>query len=176
MVRQRTRGARLSALVAALIAILIAFWQQQRNGNAPVTTTEPAAASRTATHEEPRVPPDVSGTAEALGRGESTLPELAPKPAPRTQLEVAVADPVERQQVAAVVALIAKGGPFPYRKDGSTFSNREGRLPQKARGYYREFTVETPGEDDRGARRVVQGRDGDTWYTRDHYRTFTRID
>lgn len=173
MVRPRGHRARLPALIAALLAILVAFWQQQRHGVTPAPTAPPAH-TRSGAPAEPRA--DVTGTAEALGRAESTLPELAPKAAPPTKLEAAVADPSERQQVQAVVALIAKGGPFPYRKDGSTFSNREGKLPQQPRGYYREYTVETPGEDDRGARRIVQGRDGDTWYTRDHYRTFARID
>jgi ribonuclease T1 len=74
------------------------------------------------------------------------------------------------------LALIEKGGPYPYRKDGSVFSNREGRLPSKPRGYYREFTVPTSGEGDRGARRIIRGGQGETYYTRDHYATFTRID
>jgi ribonuclease T1 len=82
----------------------------------------------------------------------------------------------EREQLLATLALIDRGGPYPYRKDGSTFSNREAFLPAQPRGYYREYTVPTPGSRDRGARRVVQGRDGDTYYTGDHYRTFVRID
>lgn len=82
----------------------------------------------------------------------------------------------ERAQLLETLALIDRGGPFPYRKDGSTFSNREGRLPAHPRGYYREYTVPTPGAKNRGARRVVQGKGGETWYTRDHYKTFVRID
>src|SRR5262247_1540122 len=58
----------------------------------------------------------------------------------------------ERNAVLTTLALIDKGGPFPYAKDGSVFSNREGRLPQRAGGYYREYTVETPNSPDRGAR------------------------
>jgi ribonuclease T1 len=73
------------------------------------------------------------------------------------------------------LALIDDGGPFPYRKDGSTFQNRENRLPRQSRGYYREYTVETPGEDDRGARRIVAGDDGDRYYTDDHYDSFREI-
>jgi ribonuclease T1 len=73
------------------------------------------------------------------------------------------------------LALIKQGGPFPYAKDGTVFHNREGRLPARPRGYYREYTVVTPGARDRGARRIVAGRDGDYWYTADHYRTFKRI-
>ena len=70
---------------------------------------------------------------------------------------------------------IRSGGPFPYRKDGVTFSNREHRLPFRPRGYYREYTVPTPGARDRGARRVIGGREGELYYSDDHYRSFHRV-
>lgn len=73
------------------------------------------------------------------------------------------------------LALIQRGGPFPYRKDGSIFHNRERRLPAQQQGYYREYTVPTPGERDRGARRIVVGRGGEFYYTDNHYRNFRRI-
>ena len=73
------------------------------------------------------------------------------------------------------VALIKAGGPFPYQRDGAVFGNREGLLPKRERGYYREYTVRTPGERTRGARRIVAGRDGTLYYTDDHYRSFRRI-
>jgi len=76
-------------------------------------------------------------------------------------------------------ALIRRGGPFPYSKDGTTFFNREGLLPARPRGHYKEYTVPTPGARDRGARRIVVGGDpkvsDDFWYTEDHYRSFRRI-
>jgi ribonuclease T1 len=84
--------------------------------------------------------------------------------------------PAERAQLNATLSLIQRGGPFPYKQDGSIFSNREKLLPKKPRGYYREYTVPTPGARNRGARRVVRGKAGETWYTRDHYKTFVRID
>lgn len=71
--------------------------------------------------------------------------------------------------------LIAAGGPYPYEQDDGTFQNREGHLPEQRRGYYREYTVETPGSDDRGARRIVVGECGDRWYTDDHYDSFSLI-
>jgi ribonuclease T1 len=77
--------------------------------------------------------------------------------------------------------LIRSGGPFPHeRKDGSVFGNREGLLPKKARGTYREYTVKTPGSRDRGARRIVcAGKEPKTpdvcYYTADHYSSFKRI-
>ncbi|WP_369143136.1 ribonuclease domain-containing protein [Streptomyces sp. R44] len=73
------------------------------------------------------------------------------------------------------LALIARGGPFPYAKDGTVFSNFERILPRKERGYYHEYTVRTPGERDRGARRIVTGRNGETYYTDDHYETFREV-
>lgn len=73
------------------------------------------------------------------------------------------------------IALIRRGGPFPYQKDGSLFGNREGLLPRRERGYYREYTVPTPGRRDRGARRIVAGRGGELYYTDDHYRSFSRV-
>jgi ribonuclease T1 len=75
----------------------------------------------------------------------------------------------------ATVKLIRKQGPYPYAKDGSIFGNREGRLPKQARGYYREYTVKTPGERTRGARRIIAGRGGELFYTDDHYNHFRRI-
>jgi len=78
-------------------------------------------------------------------------------------------------QVRETLALIRKGGPFPYQRDGVEFRNFEKRLPVMARGYYREYTVKTPGAKDRGARRIVSGKGGELYYTDDHYRSFRRI-
>ena len=76
------------------------------------------------------------------------------------------------------IALIQRGGPFPHRQDGSVFGNREGHLPRKPRGWYREYTVETPGLGHRGARRIVTGGDppGEWYYSADHYDSFRRFD
>jgi len=86
---------------------------------------------------------------------------------------VAAADlPLEAKRT---LTLIKQGGPFPYPKDGTIFGNREGRLPARARGYYREYTVKTPGSRDRGARRIISGASGEFYYTDDHYNTFGLI-
>lgn len=76
--------------------------------------------------------------------------------------------------------LVRSGGPFPYAKDGVVFGNRERLLPAHPRGYYREYTVQTPGSRDRGARRIVCGGTPPTapavcYYTADHYNSFRRI-
>ena len=78
-------------------------------------------------------------------------------------------------EARATLALIRKGGPYPYAKDGSVFGNREGQLPRQKRGYYHEYTVKTPGERTRGARRIVKGGSGELFYTDDHYNSFRRI-
>jgi ribonuclease T1 len=78
-------------------------------------------------------------------------------------------------EAAATVALVEVGGPFPYRQDGATFQNREGLLPKRESGYYREYTVVTPGSADRGARRIVAGADGEMYWTADHYDSFAWI-
>lgn len=78
-------------------------------------------------------------------------------------------------EARATLALIRAGGPYPYARDGAPFGNREGHLPKRPRGYYREYTVPTPGARDRGARRIVAGRAGERYYTDDHYRSFRRI-
>ena len=86
-------------------------------------------------------------------------------------------------EARATLAHIKSGGPFTYDQDGSVFGNRERLLPQRARGYYREYTVKTPGERGRGARRIVSGagavgdgrNSGEYYYSDDHYNSFRRI-
>ena len=79
------------------------------------------------------------------------------------------------EEARQTLELIKNNGPFPYRQDGTTFGNREKRLPLRANGYYREYTVRTPGAKDRGARRIIAGNGGEFYYTEDHYRSFRRI-
>lgn len=73
------------------------------------------------------------------------------------------------------LALIKQGGPFPYARDGIVFNNFEKLLPPQHRGYYREYTVATPGRRDRGPRRIVAGKSREYYYTADHYKSFRRI-
>ena len=101
---------------------------------------------------------------------------LLPLP-PASAAEIGVAGlPPEARETLALIRL---GGPFPYRQDGSAFSNRERLLPPRERGYYREYTVKTPGAKDRGARRIISGGEPraprEFYYTDDHYRSFSRI-
>ena len=101
------------------------------------------------------------GVAEARREGVRDLPVVQAEELPREARETLV--------------LIQQGGPFPYRRDGVVFGNRERRLPSRPSGYYREYTVPPPGARDRGARRIITGTQGEYYYTDDHYNTFRRI-
>ena len=87
------------------------------------------------------------------------------------------------KEAQTVIGMIQKRASFPYRQDGQTFSNRERILPGQPRGYYQEYTVPTPGADNRGARRIISGQgttgdnanSGEYYYTSDHYRSFARV-
>ena len=107
-----------------------------------------------------------------LGAGAPFARSDAPAP-----YEVALGD--LPQEARDTLALIRRGGPFRHRQDGTVFGNREMRLPARDRGYYREYTVPTPGAKDRGARRIVAGADargaGEIYYSDDHYNSFRRI-
>lgn len=106
-----------------------------------------------------------------------------PEPAPRPTTTAAATSVPDGSGVTVdlpreaidTIALVDAGGPFPYSRDGVVFENRERRLPQEPRGYYREYTVPTPGEDDRGARRLVEGRGGELYYSDDHYASFEQV-
>ncbi|HEY5981402.1 MAG TPA: ribonuclease domain-containing protein [Microlunatus sp.] len=148
----RTVGAVGGVVTAVAIVVVLAFAYLQQGGPSPTVTSESAPS------------------ASASGTGWST-----PRPSSSDGLPVVrLADlPVQARQT---VALIDAGGPFPYAKDGATFNNFEGVLPSRPRGFYREYTVKTPGERDRGARRIVTGdRDRELFYTADHYDTFVRV-
>ena len=102
----------------------------------------------------------------------------------RSQPEVAGVSATVRvaelpRQGQATYELIRQGGPFPHEKDGTVFGNRERQLPPEKRGFYREYTVPTPGSRNRGARRIVCGGAARTpvacWYTADHYASFRKI-
>ena len=161
------RGGRtLLGLVVALLTAALVWWGQgddaARDPGAtmptPPATASPTATAATApsaTVESPTVDPTTGTDPES---GLPWVPESAlPPEAHRT------------------LALIDQGGPYPYEEDGTVFSNREQLLPDQPDGYYHEFTVETPGLDHRGARRIVSGSEDELYYTEDHYSSFARI-
>lgn len=104
--------------------------------------------------------------------GSTTAPG---RPGDASGLAVVAAADLPRE-ARETIRLIDAGGPFPYARDGATFGNVEGILPRERRGFYREYTVPTPGSRDRGARRIVAG-DGARllYYTDDHYQSFRAV-
>lgn len=124
----------------------------------------------------PAAAPAPSGTAAITGdvATASALPGAAESKLPVQPLS---ALPPEAAQVWAQ---IKTGGPFQHERDGITFGNRERLLPSRPNGYYREYTVPTPGERDRGARRLITGGEGgprqELYYTADHYDSFVVVD
>ena len=124
---------------------LVGMWQLLERRAGPALP--PAAETRPAA--------DAGAGAAGHARGDPALAFLPP-------------------EAHATLALIDRGGPFPHRQDGSVFQNRERLLPQRPRGHYREYTVDTPGLGHRGARRIVTGGDppAEWYYTADHYQSF----
>ena len=146
-------------VVVGLIAAGLVWWAQ--GGTVRTTATQdgtsPSASSTPS--------PSPTGS-RSPGGGSSTDPGSG----------LVWVDPADLPEEARdMLVLIDRGGPFRYEEDGGTFGNFEGLLPARDRGYYREYTVDTPGSPDRGARRIVTGAGGEYYWTRDHYESFERI-
>lgn len=129
-----------------------------QSSTAQSSTVQPSPA-RSGTPPSPTLPPSTADGAAAANP--SRLPIIRESQLPR--------------EGRATLALIRRGGPFPYERDGVTFGNFERILPRKSGSYYKEYTVPTPGESDRGARRIVAGKAGEKYYTADHYDSFKFI-
>jgi len=167
---------RLGPVLALALLALVTLIFRGRVAHVQATQ-EPAAASTTA----------------AVTTAAATTPTPAP-PAPRaeptaagaSEAELLVRDVTVRDQdgrvawrgdvdLRPVLSRIARGERDPHRTDGEVFGNRERRLPQQPRGWYREYVVRTPGLHGPGPQRLVVGRDGAVFYTFDHYATFTEV-
>ncbi|MBM7515349.1 ribonuclease domain-containing protein [Nocardioides nitrophenolicus] len=156
---------RTTQVVSSIVTVVLlvgVWWLQARGGD----DAGPSRASQS---------PSVASTPSATT---SARPSATPtRSASRDEDGVAYVDLADLPPEAAeTVALIDAGGPFPYPgKDGSTFGNFEGVLPDRPRGYYAEYTVDTPGLSHRGARRIIAGDGGELYWTEDHYESFERI-
>lgn len=149
-------------LIAALVAVAAAI-----TGVGVARNDAPRQDSSAQETRRTDASPNESGRSESR-RSDSPRSRDA---SPATSIAVAELPPEGRE----TLDLIKKGGPYPFARDGIAFGNREGILPKRQRGYYREFTVVTPGIKHRGARRIVSGQPGEYYYTDDHYRSFRKI-
>ena len=153
----------LPLLLAALVVLaLVAFGGAGLLGQQAERPTPETASSSTSTP---------GGAATSAAAKQQSPPQRSANPSSLPEIRES-ALPAEGRRV---LGLIRAGGPFRYSQDDQVFGNFERVLPVRDRGYYREYTVPTPGEADRGARRIVAGDGGEKYYTSDHYATFKYI-
>jgi filamentous hemagglutinin len=154
-------------LLPLLLAIVVVVFGRQWLDN-PQPSPAPAP-----------VPPQTQTQAPAPSNAPpaDALPEASPLVVP----DVTVRDMDGRVawrgdvDLAPTLARIQAGERDPHRNDGGVFGNREGRLPRKPSGYYREYVVRTPGISHAGPQRLIIGKQGEVFYTSDHYANFRRI-
>lgn len=158
----------LATLIAGAIAVLIVLGAAFLLNKLSASEAPSPAASSAKSSPAKSTPVKSSNKPSASASSNSNAPANPSKlPAIKaSQL------PKEGQQA---LALIAKGGPYPYDRDGINFGNFEGILPKQSGGYYSEYTVATPGASNRGARRIIVGKAGEKYYTDDHYASFSFI-
>ncbi len=161
--RRKSGSKWLAAVAVALLAT--AAWNAYRTpaGTSPVATGETPIRESVST--------DGARTTKALELPPPTADNPIATPSAARYPTFLPAEAID------TLRLIEQRGPYPYSQDDGTFGNREGRLPRQTRGYYREYTVETPGSPDRGARRIIAGGQPpvEYFYTADHYGSFRRF-
>lgn len=155
----RNAAAAVVVVVLVLVAVLVGLLRSGGpEAGAPATTASASSSRATKATGSPTGPTRSTGAQD-----------------PQSGLRVVAVGELPRE-ARTTVRLIDAGGPFPYPKDGVTFGNNERLLPAHPRGWYREYTVRTPGAQDRGARRIVTGdRDRLVFYTADHYGSFVQV-
>jgi ribonuclease T1 len=169
--RSRSVRRMFGSLVAMLGVVVLASCGSTATLDRPATSTLPPSATAASSGKTPATkPPKATSTAPNRTDGRGLLSASAPL----TALDTIALDELPTEAIMTL-ELIASDGPFPYSKDGSVFQNRERLLPKQSRSYYREYTVDTPGSDDRGARRIIAGDAGERFYTADHYDSFKEI-
>ncbi|MGL5866345.1 MAG: ribonuclease domain-containing protein [Dermatophilaceae bacterium] len=152
---------RVVALAATtILAVLLLVLLIPGGSSGPTFGAAPAATTNAP--ESPTGRATASTSSAPAATPASGLPEV-----PESRLPSEAAD---------TLVLVRAGGPYPYAQDDRVFGNRERLLPGKPRGYYREYTVVTPGESDRGPRRLVVGDAGDIYWTTDHYASFRQVE
>ena len=154
----------LTGLLVAIVAAAVT-WYASGDGGGTTTAPQPTPTVTVSPSTDPSTDATTDATTDVPTSDvdpDSGLPWIAESELPPEALDT--------------LKDIDNGGPYAYPgRDDTMFTNREGLLPDHESGYYREYTVETPGSDDRGARRIIRGNDGELYYTDDHYDSFRRI-
>lgn len=173
----RLPPSRLSRAALLLFLALLLLWPMAAACGAPHAPEGAADRAGSAVETLEAAQAALSGTATPSPRPNATAtrtPTLRAGPVGVSGLPTVRYDDLP-PEAKRTIALIERGGPFPFERDGIVFQNREGLLPPKPRGYYREYTVITPGSRDRGPRRIVAGAGGELYYTEDHYQSFREV-
>jgi ribonuclease T1 len=156
---RRSRQQLIVSIASGVLMLLAGAWALLNQGQ-QVAPTQTLAA------------PTIASTRQVSSRATSTPAKAT---IPRESGLPSIAASKLPPEARITLVLIAQGGPFPHKRDGVIFENREGLLPRKPSGYYHEYTVETPGSNDRGARRIVIGQRGERYYSDDHYASFSEV-
>ncbi len=165
--KRKSSGSKWMAVAAVALLAAVA-WNAYRTPDATPATTSSISTDSARTTTALELPPPMAEDPPATS--------IAAR-APASRDQATRYPSFLPAEAVDTLRLIEQRGPYPYRQDDGTFGNREGRLPRQARGYYREYTVETPGAPDRGARRIVAGGHPpiEYFYTDDHYASFRRF-
>lgn len=161
----------------AIVVALVTWWLNSQDASTSADDPAPAPTSAYTSSAPAQATTTPTAPASTTWRASATAsPPSGGMPAtdPASGLPYVALEDLP-PEAAETVHLIDSGGPFPYDKDGSTFGNYEGLLPDEPVGYYKEYTVDTPGSYDRGARRIIAGEDGQLYWTEDHYESFEVI-
>lgn len=170
---------RLVVMAVLLAVFLYSAWQRQKDetrlpGPASSGQPRPEVASGPVVANEIDAPEAAPATTTSAAKQEAATRTIISSQTIRNEDgKVVFRGNVD---VGATLARIERGERLRFSNDGSTFQNRERRLPSKPGGYYKEFVHPTPGLGGPGPQRIVTGRDGEIYYTPDHYRSFQRLD
>jgi ribonuclease T1 len=173
--QRRTRGLIIGGC-AALAVVALAFFLIGRSSGSKDTTTK-SASTQVVSKSSSKTSIPTGNSSNANPPKSATSVAVAPAGsanAGKSGLEIVKAASLP-PEARTTLKLIDANGPFPYSRDGVTFSNLERILPKQAKGYYHEYTVVTPGSKDRGARRIIAGGKGERFYTDDHYASFKEV-
>jgi ribonuclease T1 len=174
---QRRKLGLIIAGAAALVVVAVAFFLVGRSSGSKVTTATAASTHTTAKAASKATTGGYGSTANSNPPKSVTSVAVAPAGganAGKSGLEVVKAASLP-PEARTTLKLIDSNGPFPYSRDGVVYNNLEKILPKQAKGYYHEYTVDTPGSKDRGARRIITGGKGERFYTDDHYASFKEV-
>nr|WP_042194290.1 ribonuclease domain-containing protein [Kibdelosporangium sp. MJ126-NF4]CEL21221.1 Guanyl-specific ribonuclease Sa [Kibdelosporangium sp. MJ126-NF4]CTQ96212.1 Guanyl-specific ribonuclease Sa [Kibdelosporangium sp. MJ126-NF4] len=157
---------RITFALVGLVILVVAGWLVREASTDSTPSPAPASSAPSSSSAPGTSAPGTSGASSGAS---STVPGQS------SGLRIMALSKLPKE-ATATWRLIESGGPYPYPRDGVVFENREKRLPVAAKEYYHEYTVQTPDSRDRGARRLIYGKERELYYTENHYDSFVLVD